>query len=52
VFVIKTGIGAPTYIKKKYKNEACRRKKVGGGRTTRPGKKKKEVMSLRLNISI
>ena len=35
-----------------HKNEAYRRKMVGGKRTARPGKKKREVISLRLNLSI
>jgi hypothetical protein len=48
-----TGIGAPTDHKENmYKNEVHRKKKVGGGRQARPGKKKKENISLRLNLSI
>jgi hypothetical protein len=53
VFVLKTGIGAPTYHKENiHKNEACIRKKVGVKITTRLGKKKREFISLRLNLSI
>jgi hypothetical protein len=53
VFVLKTGIGAPTDHKEnKHKNESFRRKMVGGKRTKRPGKKKREVISLRLNLYI
>jgi hypothetical protein len=52
VFVLKTGIRAPTdYITNIHKNKSCRRKMVGGKRTTRPGKKKREVINLRLYLS-
>jgi hypothetical protein len=53
VFVLKTGIEAPADHKENiHKNETCRRKMVGDKRTTRPGKKKREFTSLKLNFSI
>jgi hypothetical protein len=53
MFVLKIWIGAPMDHKENiHKNEVCRRNKVGGKITTRPDKKKREVISLRLNLSI
>ena len=53
MFVLKTGIGALADHKTNiHKNESFRRNMVGDKRTTRPGKKKREFTSLRLNLSI
>ena len=52
MFVLNTGIGAPVDHKTNiHKNEDFIRKMVGGKRTTRPDKKKREVISLQLNLS-
>ena len=48
-----TGIGAPTDHKANmYKNEVCRRRKVGGGRQQGLVRRKNEIISLQLNLSI
>jgi hypothetical protein len=52
VFVQRTGIRAPADHKSKYKQEIdCGEKKVGEGRVARPGRKTKEVIRFRLNLS-
>jgi hypothetical protein len=50
--ILKTRIGAPADHKENiHKNEDFRRKTMGGKRTKRLGKKKREVINLRLNLS-
>jgi hypothetical protein len=52
VFVLKTRIGAHADHKEnKYRKQSFRRKTMVSRRTTRPGKKKKGVISLWLNLS-
>ena len=47
VFVIMTGIGAPVDHKENmYKNEACRKKKVGGGRQQDLARRKRKLLVL------
>jgi hypothetical protein len=48
-----TGIGAPADHKENmYKNEVCRKKKVGDGRQQDLEEEKEKIISLRLNLSI